>query len=120
MCSSCVPSLPHGVQQGAIIFDPQQFIRHGHVMSHRLLPVVEEGVWSPDFTRHQVVQGQNIHRPVEFQPLILPALPEKHIDGVLLQAEQTNDSSYRSEQLFTPGPLLCCSFPINNTSPISL
>lgn len=76
--------LPHGVQQGPIIFDPQQFIGHGHVMSHRLLPVVEEGVRSPDFTGHQVVERQYIHRSAKFQPLVLPALPEKDIDGVLL------------------------------------
>ena len=82
--------LPHGVQQCSIIFDPQQFIRHGHVMSHRLLPIMEEGVWSPDLTRHQVVERQNIHGPVEFQPLILPALPEKNIYGVLLWGEEIN------------------------------
>lgn len=79
--------LPHGVQQCPIIFDPQQFIWHGHVMSHGLFPIVEEGVRSPDFTCHQVVEGQNIHRPIKFQPLILPALPEENIYGVLLWAE---------------------------------
>lgn len=54
-------------------------------MGHRLFPVVEEGVRSPDLTRHQVVEGQNVHRPVEFQPLIFPALPEENIYGVLLE-----------------------------------
>lgn len=82
--------LPHGVQQCSVIFDPQQFIRHGHVMSHRLFPIVEEGVWGPDLTRHQVVEGQNVHRSMKFQPLILPALPEKNIYGILLWAEEIN------------------------------
>lgn len=79
--------LPHGVQQCPIIFDPQQLIRHGHVVSHRLFPIVEEGVRSPDFTCHQVVEGQNIHWSVKFQPLILPALAEENVYGVLLWAE---------------------------------
>lgn len=78
--------LPHGVQQRPIVFDPQQLIRHGHVMSHRLFPIVEEGVGSPDFTCHQIVEGQNIHRSMKFQPFILPALAEEDIDGVLLWA----------------------------------
>lgn len=76
--------LPHGVQQSPIVFDPQQFIGHGHVMSHRLLSIVEEGVRSPDFTCHQVVEGQNIHWSMKFQPLILPALAEENVYGVLL------------------------------------
>lgn len=79
--------LPHGVQQCPIIFDPQQLIRHGHVVSHRLFPIVEEGVRSPDFTCHQVVEGQNIHWSMKFQPLILPALAEENVYGVLLRAE---------------------------------
>ena len=83
--------LPHGVQQCPVIFDPQQFVRHGHVMSHRLLPVVEEGVRSPDFTCHQVVEGQDIHRSIKFQPLVFPALPEENVDGVLLWADGINE-----------------------------
>lgn len=85
--------LPHGVQQRPVIFDPQQFIGHGHVVSHRLFPVVKEGVRSPDFTRHQIVEGQNIHRPMKCQPLILPALPEENIYGVLLWTEEEKDKS---------------------------
>lgn len=27
-------SLPHGVQQGAILCDPQEFVWHGHVVCH--------------------------------------------------------------------------------------
>lgn len=79
--------LPHGVQKCPVVFDPQQFIRHRHVMSHRLFPVVKESVWSPDFTGHQVVQGQNIHWSMKFQPLILPALAEENIYCVLLWKE---------------------------------
>ena len=89
--------LPHGVQQCPVIFDPQQFIRHGHVMSHRLFPIVEEGVRGPDFTRHQVVEWQNIHWSMKFQPHVLPALPEEKIYCVLLRAEkmdQTLQSNY--------------------------
>lgn len=48
-------SLPHGIQQGAILCDTQEFIRHGHVVGHRLLSIVEKCIWSPDFTCHEVV-----------------------------------------------------------------
>lgn len=59
-------------------------------MGHRLFPVVKEGVRGPNLTRHQVVEGQNIHWSVEFQPLILPALPEENIYGVLLRTDEIN------------------------------
>lgn len=45
-------SLPHGVQQGTILCDPQEFVWHGHVVCHRLLSIVKEGIRSPDFTCH--------------------------------------------------------------------
>lgn len=83
------PCLPHGVQQGAVILDPQQFVGHGHVVRDRFLPVVKKCVWSPDLTGHQVVQTQNIHRSLKLQPFILPALPKEDIDGVLLQKDET-------------------------------
>lgn len=54
-------------------------------MSHGFLPIVEEGVRSPDFTGHQVVKRQNIHWSLKCQPLVLPALPEENVDGVLLR-----------------------------------
>lgn len=44
--------LPHGVQQGAILGDPQELVGHGHVVCHRLLAIVKEGIWSPDLTCH--------------------------------------------------------------------
>ena len=59
-------------------------------MSHRFFPIVKEGVRGPDFTRHQVIEGQNVHWSMECQPLILPALPEENIYGVLLKAEEIN------------------------------
>lgn len=45
-------SLPHGVQQGAILRDPQEFVGHGHVVCHWLLSIMEKGIWSPDLTCH--------------------------------------------------------------------
>ena len=78
------PPSPHGVQQGAVLLDPQQLVGHGHVVRHGLLAVVEEGVGGPDLAGHQVVETQDVHRPVEPQPLVLPALPEEHVYGVLL------------------------------------
>lgn len=58
-------------------------------MGHGLLPVVEEGVGSPDLTGEQVVQGQNLHGSVELQPLVPPALAEEDVDGVLLEIRAT-------------------------------
>lgn len=54
-------------------------------MGHGLLPVVKEGVRSPDLTGKQVVQGENLHWSVELQPLVPPALAEEDVDGVLLE-----------------------------------
>lgn len=61
-------------------------------MGHRFLPVVEEGVRSPDLTGQEVVKRQDLHGPVELQPLIPPALTEEHIDGVLLGKDGENKS----------------------------
>lgn len=57
--------LPHGVEQRAFLCDPEQLVRHGHVVSHRLLAIVEEGVGGPDLAGHQVVQTQHSHGPFE-------------------------------------------------------
>lgn len=48
---------PHGVEERAVVNEAQQLVRRGHVVGHGLLPVVEEGVRSPDLTGEQVVQG---------------------------------------------------------------
>lgn len=45
-------SSPHGVQQGAILRDPQEFVGHGHVVCHGLLSIVEKGVWGPYLACH--------------------------------------------------------------------
>lgn len=90
--------LPHGVKQRPVVFNPQQFIRHGHVMGHRLLPIVEERIRRPDFTRHQIVQGQDIHGAVKCQPLVLPALPEEDVYGVLLRAQEINEPMTQTAQ----------------------
>lgn len=76
--------LPHSVQQCSILHDPEQFVGHGHVVSDRFLPIVEEAIWRPDLTSHQVVQPQDIHRPIELQPLVNPALTEEHVHSVFL------------------------------------
>lgn len=45
---------------------------------------MEEGVWRPDPAGQEVVEWQPLHRALEAQPLIFPALPEEHVDGVFL------------------------------------
>lgn len=45
---------------------------------------MKECVWSPDFAGHQVVETQDVHWSLKFQPLIFPALPEEHIYCVFL------------------------------------
>ena len=80
-------SLPHGVQQCAFLCNSQQFVWHGHVVSHRLLAIVEEGIGGPDLAGHQVVKTQHGHWAFKFQPFILPALSEEHINGVLLKVD---------------------------------
>lgn len=48
---------PHGVEERAVVNEAQQLVRRRHVVGYGLLPVVEEGVGSPDLTGEQVVQG---------------------------------------------------------------
>ena len=57
-------------------------------MGDGLLAVQEEGVGGPDVAGQQVVQGQHLHGPLETQPLVLPALAEEHVDGVLLEGDR--------------------------------
>lgn len=90
LCKSHNPS-PHGVEQRAVILQPQQLVRRGHVVRDGFLAVQEEGVRSPDVAGQQVVQGQHPHGPFETQALILPALAEKHINGVLLRRDKRNE-----------------------------
>lgn len=78
------PGPPHGVEQRALLGDAQQLIGHGHVVGHWLFAVVKEGVRRPDLTGHQIVEPQDGHWPLELEPLVLPALPKEHVDGVLL------------------------------------
>lgn len=56
---------PHGVEQRALLCDPQQLVGHGHVVGDGLLAVVEEGVGSPDLAGHQVIETQHGHGPFE-------------------------------------------------------
>lgn len=87
--------LPHRVEERAVVNQTQQFVRCRHVVGHRLLPVVEEGVRSPDLTGQQVVQGQNLHGSIELQPFVPPALTEEDVDGVLLRGRGDRDWSVR-------------------------
>lgn len=81
-------SLPHGVQEGAVVHQAQQLVGCCHVVGNRFFPVVEEGVRGPDLTGQQVVQGEYLHGTVELQPLVSPGLPEKYINGVFLCGER--------------------------------
>lgn len=54
-------------------------------MGYWLLPIVEEGIRSPDLAGEQVVKWKDLHRPIKLQPLIPPTLPEEHINRVLLE-----------------------------------
>lgn len=60
-------------------------------MGHRFLPIVEEGVRSPDLTGQQVVQGEDLHGTIKLQPFISPGLPEKDVDGVFLRRERREE-----------------------------
>lgn len=95
--------VPHGVQQSAVLHNPQQFVRHGHVVSHRFLAIVKESVWSPDFTGHQVVETQDVHWPIKLQPRVCPALTEKHIHCIFLRTESDIPGEIRVQDI-----LQCC------------
>lgn len=97
-------NLPHGVQEGAVVHQAQQLVGCCHVMSNRFLPVVEEGIRSPDLTGQQVVQGKYFHGTIKLQPFISPGLPEKDINSVFLCGERKNKSCFT--QLFIANKLL--------------
>lgn len=78
-------SVPHGVQDGAVLHDAEQLVGGRHVVGHRLLAVPEEGVWCPHFGHHQVVQPQNLYRALVHQPAVHPRLSKEHVHGVLLR-----------------------------------
>lgn len=78
-------SLPHGVEQGAVVFQPQELVRRRHVVCDGFLPVEEEGVRSPDVAGQEIIQGKHLHRAFKAKSFIFPALTEEHVDSVLLQ-----------------------------------
>lgn len=75
---------PHGVEQRAVVLQPQQLVGRGHVVGNGLLPVVEECVWGPDFAGKKIVEREALHGPFKPKPFIFPALSEKHIYGIFL------------------------------------
>lgn len=77
-------SSPHGVEDGPILHDTEQFVRSRHVVRNGPLWVSEERVRDPDLFHHAVVEPQDFCRPLEFQPLINPHLAEEHVHGVIL------------------------------------
>lgn len=81
--------LPHGIQQSAIILQAQKFVWGCHVVSNRLLAIVEKSVGGPNFAGEQVVKRKALHRSFESQPFIFPALAEKNVNGVFLAQRNT-------------------------------
>lgn len=79
------PTVPHGVEDGAILHDAEKLVGGRHVVSHRSLPVPEEGVRRPHFGDHQVVQPQNLYGSLIHQPPVHPLLPKEHVHCVLLE-----------------------------------
>lgn len=81
--------LPHGIQESAIILQAQKFVWGCHVVSNRLLAIVEKSVWGPNLAGEQVVKREALHRSFESQPFIFPALSEKNVNGVFLAQRNT-------------------------------
>lgn len=80
------PAVPHGVEQRAVVLQPQQLVGRGHVVCDGLLAVKEEGVGRPDIAGQQIVQRKHLHGAFKAEPLILPALAEEHVNGVFLRS----------------------------------
>lgn len=83
--------LPHGIEQSAVILQAQKFVWCCHVVSNRLLAIVEKSVWGPNLAGEQIVKRETLHRSFESQPFILPALSEKNINGVFLAQRNSQD-----------------------------
>lgn len=60
---------------------------------------MEKRVGRPDFAGHEIVETEHCHGTFELQPLVLPALPEEHIDGVLLQDNTAFSHPMHGERL---------------------
>ena len=75
---------PHGVEQRAIVLQPQQLVGRGHIVGDGLLPVVKECIWGPDFAGEKIVEREALHGPFKPKPFIFPALSEKHIYRIFL------------------------------------
>lgn len=82
-----VSAVPHGVENGSILHDAEEFVGRRHVMSHGLLSIPEESVRCPNFGNHQVVQPQNLYGTLVHQPAVHPRLPKEHVHCVLLTQE---------------------------------
>lgn len=91
--------LPHGVEKGAVIFQPQQLVRCSHVMRNGFFPIKKEGVRGPDVTGQQIIQRKHLHRAFKAKPFIFPALAEEHINSVLLWEEKSSVLVYVSSNL---------------------
>ncbi len=76
--------IPHCVEKSSIVYQPQEFIGCSHIVGYWFLAIVEESIRSPDLAGEQVIKWKNLHRPIKFQPLVPPTLPEENINRVFL------------------------------------
>lgn len=83
---------PHCVEEGSIVYQSEQLVRCGHVMGHRFLPIVKEGVRGPDLTSQKIVQWKDLHRSIKFQSFIMPCLSKKYVNGVLLGTKKRENN----------------------------
>lgn len=47
--------VPHGVEDGSVLHDPEESVGRRHVVSHGSFPVPEECVGGPNFGHHKII-----------------------------------------------------------------
>lgn len=79
---------PDGVQNVAVLEDPQELVVRGDFVEVGSLLVGEEQVRFPDGVQHGRVQVQGVVRILGIgQPGVVPLLTEEDVDAVILQTD---------------------------------
>lgn len=85
--------LPHCIEEGTIVYQSEQFVGCGHIMSHWFLAIMEEGVRSPYLTSQKIVQWKDLHGSIKFQSFIMPCLSKKYINSIFLEQKKQERSN---------------------------
>lgn len=76
--------LPQSIQYPSLIWNPQELIRSGDIVSFSAFGVAEDGVRYPYESNHVAGEGQQFYTAVVPQACVCPCLSEYNVNLVLL------------------------------------